>query len=556
MKRKLFTNMLALVLCTAFVPTYAADVRQSGEADVLIVSGDSFTPYENIPVIALAAGADKDGISALIASGGDISGEIIYTGTAVADAEGKVHYTMPLGSLTDDGEYQVYVGGVKYDVGFMKNANRINLVDLIVGAGDSLPAVLEQNYMYLSVDNEMYKLCSGSAAIAAVLKTELANTTLSSQTENAIAKLAEMIDKSALVVAANERKLTDLSQIQNNLSECTNTNKVLGLVAQTTDAGKLAIVNGFQGNGFTTVNNADLRLAKEIALNAICYPTVQTSAALINILENNNSVLGLDLSGFNSLSSANQGAAIVAFSNQKPTVATMQSVLDSIVNGYVKQTASTSSGGGGSSSSGEGSMSFIAPTIPSSGDDYASATSVFDDLTEVSWAKEAILTLHAKGIISGYGNKQFAPNNNIKREEFVKLVVGAYYSDEAAAAVTFSDVNANAWYYDSIGIAVGKGIISGIDEMNFGTGMNITRQDMAVILYRVAGGRFAAKDAEKKFADDGMISNYAKEAVYALRDAGIINGVSDTEFAPTKYATRAETAVMLCRFMNSYGGGV
>lgn len=552
MKRKLFTKMLALALCTAFVPAYAADVRQSGEADVLIVSGDSFTPYENIPIIALTADADKDNLSALIASGGDISGKVIYTGTAVADADGNVYYTMPLGSLTADDEYQIYVGGIKYDVGFMKNANRINLVDVVVGAGGSLPTVLEQNYKYLSIDNEMYQLCSDSAAIAAVLKCELADTTLSSKTENAIAKLAELIDKSVLVVAANERKLTSLSQIENKLSGCINTNNVLGLMAQTTDAGKLAILNGFQGNGFTTVNNADLRFAQEIVLNAICYPTVQTSTALMNVLNSYNSVLGLDLSGFNGLSSANQSAAIVAFSNNKPTVATMQSVLDNIVNSHKPSIVPAPSGGG----NGGNNKGFVAPSIPSATDNQTSQTSVFDDLADVSWAKEAILTLHAKGIISGYGNNQFAPKNNIKREEFVKLVVGAFYADQAAAEVTFSDVDANAWYYDSIGIAVGKGIISGIDEMNFGTGMNIKRQDMAVILYRVADGKLSRKNEENTFADDAMISDYAKEAVYALRDAGIINGVSDTEFAPLKYATRAETAVMLYKFMKALNGGV
>ena len=68
--------------------------------------------------------------------------------------------------------------------------------------------------------------------------------------------------------------------------------------------------------------------------------------------------------------------------------------------------------------------------------------------------------------------------------------------------------------------------------------------------------KLTVKDTENKFADDGKIAPYAKEAVYALRDAGIINGVSDTEFAPKKNATRAEAAVMLYRFMNSYGGGV
>ena len=141
------------------------------------------------------------------------------------------------------------------------------------------------------------------------------------------------------------------------------------------------------------------------------------------------------------------------------------------------------------------------------------SASVFKDLTDVSWAKEAILTLHARGIISGYGNKEFAPKNNIKREEFIKLVVGAYYPDEKAENVVFKDVDVNAWYYDSVAVAVSKGIVSGMDENSFGTGMNITRQDMAVILHRVADGKFAVKDAENQFADDIDIAKYAKDAV-------------------------------------------
>ena len=548
MKQKLFTKIIALALVAAAVPVRAADVRQSGGEDKLIVSGDSYSSYENIPIMIFPQGIDKSDVSALIVSGEDISDKIIFSGTAVADANGELSYSIPMGSEAEKGIYNVYLAGEKYEVGFERNADRVNIVDLIVNAGDTLPSILESNYMYLSLDNQMYKVCSGSTAIAAVLSKEIAKNPISSATENAIAKLSDMIDKSVLVVAANEKKLSSLTQISNKLSDCSNTKLALSLTEQITEEGKAAVLSSFQGNGYIDVDNADKRYAQEIVLKAICYPTVKTSAALLQVLEDYNSVLGLDLSEFNALARSKRAEAIVDFSGQKPTVTTMQSVLDTIVKKFDTPVKITSSGGGG------GGGSYMISNRPAVSE--SSDTSVFNDLANVLWAKEAILVLHARGIISGYGNGLFAPDNNIKREEFIKLVVNAYYNNKEAGEVNFADVADDAWYYNSVGIAVNQGIISGIDENNFGSGMNITRQDMAVILYRVAGGKFTVKDTENKFADDGKISDYAKEAVYALRDSGIINGVSDSQFAPDKNATRAETAVMLYRFMNSFGGGV
>lgn len=556
MRQKLFIKIIALALCTSFVPVQATSVRQSGEADVFIVNGNSFAPYESIPVIVFAPGVDKSEVSALIASGGDITDKVLYTGTAVADINGEVSHTVPVGTETEKNVYQVEVAGEAFDVGFMENASRVNLVDLIVGAGNNLPAVLDENYMYLSVDNKTYESCSGATAIAGILRIELAKTPISSATENALSKLSAMIDKSVITVAANEGKITSLAQIGEKFAECTNTKIVKDLIGQIDATGEAAFLNDFNGNGYFSVDDADRRCAQEIVLKAICYPTVKTSTALLNVVDNYNSVLGLNLLGFNSLSDENRAQAIVTFSGKNPTVATMQSVLDDIVEDYSRTTTSSSPDGSGGGSGGGG---LIAPPIRPGSESSVGAQAggtVFKDLTDVSWAKDAILTLHARGIISGYGNNEFAPNNSIKREEFIRLVVSAYYPNETAENAGFDDVDAGAWYHDSVAVAVRKGIVSGISEMRFGTGMNITRQDMAVVLYRVAEGRFTVKDTENKFADDGSISDYAKEAVYALRDAGIISGVSATDFAPQKNATRAETAVMLYRFMNSYGGGV
>ena len=85
----------------------------------------------------------------------------------------------------------------------------------------------------------------------------------------------------------------------------------------------------------------------------------------------------------------------------------------------------------------------------------------------------------------------------------------------------------------------------------FGTGRTITRQDMAVMIYRAA----VAADVQLpggyvEFSDEAMIADYAKDSVAALAGAGIINGVGDGRFNPDGNATRAEATVILARIMN------
>ena len=89
-----------------------------------------------------------------------------------------------------------------------------------------------------------------------------------------------------------------------------------------------------------------------------------------------------------------------------------------------------------------------------------------------------------KGYINGKSETIFAPNDNITREEFVAIVVRAFEM-AAEGDIDYSDVSVSDWYYEPIRIATNNGIITGSDG-SFGTGNNITRQDMAVILYRTA----------------------------------------------------------------------
>lgn len=174
---------------------------------------------------------------------------------------------------------------------------------------------------------------------------------------------------------------------------------------------------------------------------------------------------------------------------------------------------------------------------------------IFDDIDDVGWAVEAIIELAQKGIISGKGDRLFYPNDNITREEFVKIIVKTFFENAEVSDKSFDDVSDGEWYSEFVKKACGEGIINGIGENIFGTGMNITREDMAVIAYRTALKSGKMKESERVsgfiFADDEQISDYAKTAVYALYDAGIINGVSEDEFAAKDYLTRAQAAKII-----------
>ena len=177
----------------------------------------------------------------------------------------------------------------------------------------------------------------------------------------------------------------------------------------------------------------------------------------------------------------------------------------------------------------------------------------FNDLTSVPWANEAVASLYSKGIISGKSETAFAPGDYILREEFVKMIAVYLGLEISDTETSFDDVDKNAWYAPYVAASVKSGFISGYSDSSFGTGDYITRQDVAVILSRIA--KLPSDAAAITFTDDGEIASYAKDAVKALASKGVING-SNGAFMPNSYSTRAETAVMIYRLDKSIKEGM
>jgi hypothetical protein len=124
-------------------------------------------------------------------------------------------------------------------------------------------------------------------------------------------------------------------------------------------------------------------------------------------------------------------------------------------------------------------------------------------------------------------------------------------SDESEAA-SFSDVKQGEWYHGNIASAQKLGIVNGKPDGSFGVHEKITREDMAVMVYKAIQMKqlkLPGREA-RAFKDKANIANYAKQAVETIQGAGIINGVGNDEFAPKKTANRDEAVVMIYNLWN------
>ncbi len=221
----------------------------------------------------------------------------------------------------------------------------------------------------------------------------------------------------------------------------------------------------------------------------------------------------------------------------------------------LKKPASTPPGGDGGSGGGGGGggSSAYNGNVIGGETDYVPSTpqnpAAFGDIAGVPWAQEAIESLFAQRIISGKAEGVFAPNDYITREEVVKMLVEAFYKDYAMqSGCDYQDIDKNAWYYNYVARGVEKGIVNGYNDKVFGIGDNITREDFCVMVYRILDVKY---DNNLSFDDNSNISDYAVEAVNALSNMGIVNGVGNNRFAPKNNATRAEAAKIIYMALNS-----
>ena len=173
------------------------------------------------------------------------------------------------------------------------------------------------------------------------------------------------------------------------------------------------------------------------------------------------------------------------------------------------------------------------------------------------WANDYITYLAARGYITGMSKDNFAPNGTLTRGQFVQLLANLADVDLGKYGSTLpssiGDVKATDWFAPAVAWAVEQGIVTGVTLLDGTTSFypekSISRQDIAVMLNRyrekIDKKAFPEDVKEKVFQDKDQIGDYAADSVKALQKSGIIQGKSETVFAPLDQAKRGEAAKMI-----------
>ncbi|MDR0570724.1 MAG: S-layer homology domain-containing protein [Clostridiales Family XIII bacterium] len=199
----------------------------------------------------------------------------------------------------------------------------------------------------------------------------------------------------------------------------------------------------------------------------------------------------------------------------------------------------------------------VTPTTPGGvtapGEPSAPAAGFADQTSVAEWAKPFFERLIGAGVISGYpADNTLRPKGNVTRAEFTKMIVAALKLAPGGTAKSFADVGAGDWYKEYVDVASANGIVNGVTETAFAPNANISRQDLCTIAYRalVAAKAVLAAPDGSKFSDDSLISDYAKDAVYGLKQLGVVSGRDTGGFDPAAFATREETAKIIASIMD------
>ena len=209
--------------------------------------------------------------------------------------------------------------------------------------------------------------------------------------------------------------------------------------------------------------------------------------------------------------------------------------------GYTQTKTVSPTGGSGTTDSGKKPATGTDDRLP------------FDDVRRGDWFYDDVRYVYETGLMNGTANRIFAPSISTTRAMIVTILWRLEGSPVVNFAMRFRDVVENAWYSEAVRWAAANGIVTGYSENAFGPNDNITREQLAAILHRYANYKgydvSVGEDTNILSFDDAQtISGYAVPAMQWACGAGLMQG-SNRKLLPTAEATRAQVAAMLHRFL-------
>lgn len=588
MKNKFLIALLMLLI--AFQSVAFADFQLGTTVNELVLSGTT-DPYKRVTFVLLNSDnmlcddAEKTIEKYTYNLENDVTmttSEIFRFSSVNADSEGKWTYTIPMTGLDISGadmesaEYTLNLtlltnAGDESFIRYSSIAYRQSIIPVLKAKAAldddcaELTSAITQYIEYIT-DGSLYKKLTNKKNIAKLNLDVIKG--LDASSDASIGILQKSIDESVIVQSVAEGRITSFDTAM-SIVDYDTTQK-----AKITDDGKAEVVAQLKKyKNYSSIDEYKTLAKKQFIIQLFNYNTNQSGTSLLKVLRDNNSILGLNLSELDSLEESDAEYAAKQLAGKKcMTVSEMQTELDGITaplietededdeNEYSGGGSGGSGGGGGggssSSSSSKETLAFGVSAGASISDEYIQQHKyIYSDMEEAAWAADAVVYLAEKGIINGYEDDTFKPLNMITRAEFTKIIVETFFAgEEFEFAGNFSDVSADDWYGEYVNVAYNMGVVSGDGNGSFNPEAPISRQDMAVIIYNAAMkfSLFGDMGDYTEFSDDASISDYAKTAVYCLKNKSVINGVGENLFAPLENADRASAAQIIYSLMTKY----
>ena len=179
----------------------------------------------------------------------------------------------------------------------------------------------------------------------------------------------------------------------------------------------------------------------------------------------------------------------------------------------------------------------------------------FKDVKESDWFYDTVEYVNKNGIINGMTEDTFSPSTQLTRAMLVTILYRVEGSPRISSDSKFDDVKDSDWYGAPIIWAAENEIVNGVSETEFAPNNNITREQIAAIIYRYASAKgydvTRGGMAVREFEDYETISGWAKEAMQWAVNAKLISGTTPTTVAPLENATRAQAATIIMRFIEA-----
>ena len=185
----------------------------------------------------------------------------------------------------------------------------------------------------------------------------------------------------------------------------------------------------------------------------------------------------------------------------------------------------------------------------------ASAAGSFADVspTRDAWCYTQVMQASEAGLMNGYGSSLFGKNDPITRGQMVQILYN-YYGEDCGTNSGFSDVPSSAWYAKAVTWASKKGVVSGYSNGTFGPDNQLTREQMVTILYNVADKPETNPSAISQYSDYHQVASYAADGFAWAVSNKVVSGTSNTTLSPRGTATRAQVAVILIRYLENVEG--